>query len=89
MNFSTLNEILLAILIGVVQGITEFLPISSTAHILLASKLATGRDIGLVASNIIQFGTILAVISYFWKDLVIYFKSPETRYKMAAIFGNR
>jgi undecaprenyl-diphosphatase len=74
MNFSTLNEILLAILIGVVQGITEFLPISSTAHILLASKLATGRDIGLVASNIIQFGTILAVISYFWKDLVIYFK---------------
>ena len=70
MDFSTLNEFILAFLIGVTQGATEFLPISSTAHVRLVSALITqGRDIGLSSSNIIQLGTLGAVLQYFWRDL--------------------
>jgi|GEM_PF-519003 len=74
MNFSFINEIILAAVLGFTQAVTEFLPISSTAHIRIASSILTqGRDIGLTGSNILQLGTILAVISYFYKDLVTYF----------------
>ncbi len=87
MNFSFLNEVVLSALLGIVQGVAEFLPISSTAHLrLLSSALLGGRDIGLVTSNIIQFGTTIAIIQYFWADLSKYFyrcldilKHPETR----------
>jgi len=74
MNFSVLNEIILAIVLGIVQGVTEFLPISSTAHQrLITALLANNRDIGLAASNFIQFGTLLAILWYFKDDLRIYF----------------
>lgn len=74
MNFSFVNEIILAAVLGLTQAITEFLPISSTAHIRIVSSILTqGRDIGLTGSNILQLGTILAVISYFYKDLSTYF----------------
>ena len=55
--------------LGLVQGITEFLPISSTAHLRLVSEFLVGKDIGLSASNIIQAGTLVAIIQYFWADL--------------------
>ncbi len=59
-----------AALIGVVEGLTEFLPISSTAHIRLA-ELATGfADDGAVFAVVIQLGAILAVVAYFWRRLL-------------------
>lgn len=68
------GEIIFSFILGVVQGITEFLPISSTAHLRLVSGIfLNGRDIGLATSNIIQLGTVFAIISYFWSDLKIYF----------------
>ncbi len=69
MDFSTFNELLLAIILGIVQGITEFLPISSTAHLRLISEFLVHRDIGLTASNLIQMGTLVAILQYFWSDL--------------------
>lgn len=77
MNFQdiwqgSLREIIFGIILGLVQGITEFLPISSTAHLRLISGILTGRDIGLTTSNIIQFGTLLAILQYFRKDLVVF-----------------
>jgi undecaprenyl-diphosphatase len=67
-------DILVSVIIGIVQGITEFLPISSTAHNLLVAKfLLGGKDIGLSVSNIFQFGTLVAIIKYFWQDLSVYF----------------
>src|SRR5512137_1311497 len=63
---------LAAILLGLVQAITEFLPVSSTAHLLLAGELlgeslADGRFRAFV--TIIQSGTTLAVLVYFRADL--------------------
>ena len=51
-----------AALLGVVQGLTEFLPISSTAHLLLGARLLAFDDPGDVFKVVIQFGSILAVM---------------------------
>jgi len=62
-------SLLSAVLIGVIEGLTEFLPISSTAHIRLA-EFATGfRDQGETFAVVIQLGAILAVCAYFWRRL--------------------
>jgi len=60
-----------SIVLGAVQGLTEFLPISSTAHLSLAGRLFFGgHDPGAAFSAVIQMGTNLAVLIYFWRDLV-------------------
>lgn len=60
-----------AFLLGILQGLTEFIPVSSTAHLLIVQKL-----LGIPASDamfsflvLVQIGTILSLIVYFWKDL--------------------
>ena len=65
-------DILQAIILGVVEGITEFLPISSTGHLMLAAK-----QLGLLQTEFIksfeiaiQLGAILAVVVLYWKTLV-------------------
>ena len=57
-----------AILLGLIQGLTEFLPISSSAHQLILGKLM-GSDPGATFTAITQLGTELAVIIYFRKDI--------------------
>ncbi len=59
-----------AIIIGVVQGLTEFLPISSTAHVRIVPELLGWPDPGAAFTAVIQLGTLLAVFVYFWKDIV-------------------
>jgi undecaprenyl-diphosphatase len=61
--------ILQAIVLGIVQGLTEFLPISSTAHLRIVPALAGWKDIGAEATAVMQLGTLLAVLLYFWSDL--------------------
>ncbi|RLP82522.1 undecaprenyl-diphosphate phosphatase [Mycetocola lacteus] len=64
-------EFINAIILGLVQGLTEFLPVSSSAHIrIVGAFLGTGEDPGARFTAIIQIGTELAVILYFWKDIV-------------------
>ncbi|HUP44357.1 MAG TPA: undecaprenyl-diphosphatase UppP [Thermoanaerobaculia bacterium] len=62
--------ILQAIVLGLVQGLTEFIPISSTGHLKIVPELLGWGDPGAAASAVIQFGTILAVILYFYRDIV-------------------
>lgn len=71
--------ILQAIILGIVQGLTEFIPISSTAHLVIASRLVglyAGVDSVLRAEQttatiaVIQLGTLLAVFIYFARDIV-------------------
>ena len=61
--------VLQAIVLGLVQGITEFLPISSTAHLRIVPALLGWQDPGAAYSAVIQLGTVAAVIIYFAKDL--------------------
>jgi undecaprenyl-diphosphatase len=65
-------EFLEAILLGVVQGLTEFLPVSSSGHLLLGQYfLGLDQDrFGLPFDAAIHTGTVLAVISFFWRDLL-------------------
>ncbi|NNC10459.1 undecaprenyl-diphosphate phosphatase [Planctomonas sp. JC2975] len=59
-----------ALILGLVQGLTEFLPISSSAHVRIVGELiGTGADPGAAFTAIIQLGTELAVLVYFWRDV--------------------
>ena len=57
------------LILGIIQGLTEFLPISSTAHIKVVPLLLGWDDPGIALTAVIQLGSILAVITYFSKDL--------------------
>ncbi|HEY2984282.1 MAG TPA: undecaprenyl-diphosphate phosphatase [Jatrophihabitantaceae bacterium] len=59
-----------AVVYGIVQGLTEFLPISSTAHLRIVPALFSWDDPGAPFTAVIQLGTTLAVILYFWRELV-------------------
>jgi len=63
-------SLLQAIVLGLVQGLTEFLPISSTAHLRIVPELLGWKDPGAAYSAVIQLGTVAAVLIYFRKDLV-------------------
>jgi undecaprenyl-diphosphatase len=56
---------------GLVQGLTEFLPISSTAHLRITPALLGQADPGAAYSAVIQLGTLLAVVTYFARDLFV------------------
>src|SRR3569833_1256680 len=60
----------LAALLGLVQGLTEFIPVSSSAHLRIVPSLLGKPDAGAAFTAIIQLGSLAAVIAYFWKDLV-------------------
>jgi undecaprenyl-diphosphatase len=64
------GNIFQALFLGLVQGITEFLPISSTAHLLVATKAFGWEQLGQKDyADAIQFGSVVAVFIYFWKDI--------------------
>jgi undecaprenyl-diphosphatase len=59
-----------AVILGMVQGFGEFLPISSSAHLILFPWLFNWTDPGLTFDIALHIGTLVAVIAYFWKDWV-------------------
>src|SRR6266853_4291328 len=63
-------SIIEAIVLGLVQGLTEFIPVSSTAHLLIVPSVLGWGDPGAAASAVIQFGTWIAAIIYFFRDIV-------------------
>ena len=58
------------LVLAVVQGISEFLPISSSGHLAILSDLAGWKDQGLAMDVMVHVGSFFAVIVYFWKDIV-------------------
>ncbi len=65
-----MSDLLQWVVLALVQGLTEFLPISSSAHLILASKFAGWQDQGLVMDIAAHFGSLLAVMLYYRKDIV-------------------
>lgn len=59
-----------AIILGIVQGLTEFLPISSTAHLRIVPMIFGWGDPGAAFTAVVQLGTMAAVLLFFWRDLV-------------------
>jgi undecaprenyl-diphosphatase len=86
-----LQDLLEVVLLGIIEGITEFLPISSTGHLLIAQHWL-GRRSNLF-NVAIQAGAILAVVIIYWRrlwDLALHFARPANRdyaYKLLAAVG--
>ena len=88
-----------AIVIGIVQGATEFLPISSTAHVKVVPVLLGWGDPGVAFTAVIQLGSVAAILWYFWDDLSTVtirflqslaakdFRSPDFRLGLGIILG--
>jgi undecaprenyl-diphosphatase len=75
------NDLLHVILLGIIEGITEFLPISSTGHLLIAEKLGLGARSD-VFNVVIQAGAILAVTLIYWRhiwQLLTGWRDPASR----------
>lgn len=63
-------SLLQTIFLAIVQGITEFLPISSSAHLILTSQIMHWQDQGVAFDLALHIGTLLAVVLYFRKDVL-------------------
>ena len=62
--------ILEAILLGIIQGIAEFLPISSSGHLAIFQKLFGMDQVGISFDVFLHIGTLIAVFIVFWKDIL-------------------
>lgn len=69
-----MKEILTMIILGLVQGLTEFLPVSSSGHLILLQDIFGIRENVLFNTIVLHFGTLLAVVVFYFKDLLGLFK---------------
>lgn len=78
-----MNDVVTAALLGLVEGVTEFLPVSSTGHLIVAADLLNVPDTGGTFEIAIQLGAVLAVIVYYAQELLrqarAFPKRPEVR----------
>lgn len=72
-------SILVALILGIVQGLTEFLPISSSGHLMLVEAIFGIEEGGLFFNVLVHFATLIAVVIVLWKDVVYIIKHPFSR----------
>ena len=70
-----MTDYFLSFLLGIIQGLTEFLPISSSAHLLFPTLIFGTNDLGLSFDIAVHAGTLIAVISYFRLEIIFMLKS--------------
>jgi len=63
-------DLIQAIILGLVQGASEFVPISSSGHLVLVPWLLGWPPPGLIFDTVVHWGTLVAVLAYFWRDLI-------------------
>lgn len=80
-------DIIKAIILGIIEGITEFLPISSTGHLIIANEFFSFREgFQTTFDIVIQFGAILSVVVYFW-DTLFPFGNGKTKAERNRVFS--
>lgn len=86
-----MNAFLLVLILGLVEGITEFLPVSSTGHMIIIEKFIDSPHVTREFINnfiiIIQLGAIISVILYFWNDIHPFVKSKEVLKERISLWG--
>lgn len=70
-----------AIVFGIIQGLTEFLPVSSSAHLILLPVFTGWPDPGLAFDVALHWGTLAAVFLYFWRDIAALFKGAAGTFR--------
>ncbi|MFC0189743.1 undecaprenyl-diphosphate phosphatase [Fictibacillus aquaticus] len=80
-------DIIEALILGIVQGLTEFLPISSTGHLLIGRKVFGLEEAGLFLDSMLHFGTLIAVLTVYWKEVACLLKNPFSRTGILIIAG--
>ncbi|MBA4601553.1 undecaprenyl-diphosphate phosphatase [Thermoactinomyces mirandus] len=76
-----------AAILGMIQGLTEFLPISSTGHLYLGRHLFSLDEAGLFLDTMLHFGTLLAVISFYRHELLSMVRQPWGKLSRLVIVG--
>jgi len=82
-------EILQAIILGIIQGATEFLPISSSGHLIIIPKILGWPDQGLAFDVALHFGTLMAILLYFYEDWKEIFANSYFIKQVGKIFIDR
>ncbi len=72
-----MDELLKIIILGIVQGITEFLPISSNAHLIIMEQLLNFQNNNEILNLVFHLGSLFAIISYFFSELLGLLKKPK------------
>ncbi|HEY5536669.1 MAG TPA: undecaprenyl-diphosphate phosphatase [Ignavibacteria bacterium] len=83
-----MEDLIKAIVYGIIQGLTEFIPVSSTAHLRVIPALLGWNDVGAAYTAVIQIGTLLATFVYFKNDILDLIKGFLEAFKTKDFFGN-
>ena len=78
-----MENILQILLVSIIQGITEFIPVSSSAHVNLLSKIFGYQDVELIINVSAHFGSLIAVIFFFRKEVFKFTKNKDLFFKIA------
>lgn len=74
-------------ILGIIQGLTEFLPISSTGHLYLGRHLFGLDEAGLLLDTLLHAGTLIALLIYYWQEIINLLKNPFSKLTLLLIIG--
>jgi len=82
-----MEDLIKSIILGIIQGFTEFLPVSSTGHLVLGRKFFGLSEAGLFLDTMLHLGTLIAVVIVFWDDIVYMVKNPFSKLTLLIVVG--